>query len=742
MSIIEKNSQPFEPYARLLNIIGDQLITDKKVAVIEIIKNSYDADAQNVKVRFFNLGNYGKSYLTELEQPYIEIEDDGEGMTSEIIKNVWMRPATPVKIDKRKRNKSFTNRGRKIQGEKGIGRFAIHKLGEKIELFSKTEESDEIKLTLDFTEYDPEKIDLFNQPPTDYKLLKDVPNIWIIQAPPEKIQINGTLIRIFNLRERWDKNDLQELFQAVSKLIPPYDPKAKEFAIDIAKDFVIEISIDGSIFTAANNITFEEILESAPFRINGEISNNGELNLFYNSSLTNRKLKRTISIFDKEKLSNAGYDLHSNKQGKWFSRIREMNRTPNCGDFKFSLYAFDLTNREQLTRDMREFVKDNFIYVLRDGVRVFPFGEREYDWLELDKKRSVERAGFFPSYNDLIGFIYITREGNQYLLDATSRQGMRNIDGAYDDFKHYVLSIAEIFNAECKIDKLHVKIEKERPVKEASDILKKSYETLSNSLKKMNDIDTLQKANKFLDTYNEHTKLIKERMEIVEDLAGLGMAVEKASHDALMLLSKMRGNLKDFKIKTKNHDFTNTELLTLLNELDENLNFVYDEMQVIQPLFKFQRKAIQEVSIYQSIEKVTKYFRREIENKIVLKVLKDKDIVVKTNNGLVLQTIINILDNALYWVNKNQTKEKEIVFKINTKNSTLIIADNGPGIREDITPMIFQEFFSLKADGRGLGLYIVKEILLRISAEISIIQNNNHKLLPGANFLIKFKKEI
>ena len=76
MAIIEHSSMPFRPYARLMNVIGDQLITDKKVAVIEIIKNSYDADASVVKVRFCNMSNVGYNGLPKEEQAYIEIEDE------------------------------------------------------------------------------------------------------------------------------------------------------------------------------------------------------------------------------------------------------------------------------------------------------------------------------------------------------------------------------------------------------------------------------------------------------------------------------------------------------------------------------------------------------------------------------------------------------------------------------------------------------------------------------------------
>jgi len=162
MAIIQQDSMPFRPYARLMNIIGDQLITDKKVAVIEIIKNSYDADAKSVKVRFINMQNVNYNDLPIEDQAYIEIEDNGVGMSLDIIQNVWLRPATPNKLDKKKNKQLRTPLGRIIQGEKGIGRFAIHKLGEKIHLYTKAENENEIKLEMNFSEFNPENSNLFN----------------------------------------------------------------------------------------------------------------------------------------------------------------------------------------------------------------------------------------------------------------------------------------------------------------------------------------------------------------------------------------------------------------------------------------------------------------------------------------------------------------------------------------------------------------------------------------------------
>lgn len=739
MAIENKGSQPFEPYARLMNIIGDQLITDKKVAVIEVVKNSYDADAEKVQVRFFNIENYGKTYLTEKEQPYIEIEDDGDGMTLDIIRNVWLRPATPSKLDKKKKKLNKTNKGRIIQGEKGIGRFAIHKLGEKIEVYTKSLSHDEVKLEMDFTEFNPEKADLFNQPPDDYKLLNKVFNNWYVNKPPEIVtKDKGTLIRIYNLREQWKENDFEELYKGIQRLIPPIDENAEKLGVNFRQDFNIELFKDGQVYSSEEVTTFKDVIERAQFTMIGKVSKEGVLYMEYKATAPLRNFSREINLLSKEDLSKSNYTSHA--INKWFEKHK---RKPACGAFCFTFYAFDLSKPDKtiLTKDIEQFIKDNFVFVLRDGVRVYPYGEKGIDWLNLDKLRATFKAGQFISYNDLTGFVYISQNDNPLLRDSTNRQGIMNTDGALDDFTNLVTAVTEIFNAEIKIDKNKLELKRNESFKNSTNIIQNSFYSLKASLEKIDNQEVLEKANKFLDTVEKHNSIMKNRMETVEDLAGLGMAVEKASHDALTLLSKMRGNIKDFKIKAKNQDYKNAELISLLNELDESLNFVYDEMQVIQPLFKNQRKAIQDVSVHESIEKVVKYFRREIDGKIDIKILKDQDISVKTNKGLVLQILINLIDNAIYWVNKNETKPKEITIKLKTKDNLLLISDNGPGIREDVVPLVFNEFFSLKSDGRGLGLYIVKEILLRINGEIFVIQEEKDKLLPGANFAVKFNQE-
>ena len=738
MTVIKQNSMPFKPYARLMNILGDQLITSKIVAVIEILKNCYDADSPSAEIRFCNMSNLNFNDLPKEEQAYIEIKDFGYGMSLPTIENVWLRPATPEKLD-RKRQKRTTPKGRVIQGEKGIGRFAIHKLGEKIEVYTKAKNEREIKLEMDFSEFDPDEQNLFNQN-TKHKLLDEVQNTWYVNDPAEEITYeSGTIIRIYNLRESWSKDDFKILYKNIQRLIPPFDANAVNIGVDFKKDFDVDLYIDDNIFSADDVMTFEDVIERAQFTMIGNVNESGVLSFTYKSNTPYRTFDKIINILDKSELSVNGYSVRGTK-----NLIEEITvHTPKCGPFAFTFYAFDLKKPDKtiLNNELKEFIKENFVYVLRDGVRVYPYGEKGIDWLDLDKLRSTYKAGQFISYNDLTGFVYISQEYNPLLKDASNRQGIVNINGAYDDFTSLVTAVTEIFNAEIKIDKLKLELQQKKSFAQTKSKLSSSYADLRQALERINDANVLSAANKFIDTYNSHLSIIEDRMKTVEDLAGLGMAVEKSSHDSLRLLMIMKGNIKDIIYRIKKDSYIKEEIISLLTDLDENLTLVYDDMQMIQPLFKIQRTAIKEVSVLECIKKVVRYFRYEIEGKIETNISEIKeDLIVSTNTGLILQVLINIIDNAIFWLNETDNHNKKLYFEINPVERTIVIADNGNGIREDVVPLVFNEFVSMKTNGRGLGLYIVRELLFRINAEVYILENDKDKILPGANFIIKFNQ--
>ena len=105
-----------------------------------------------------------------------------------------------------------------------------------------------------------------------------------------------------------------------------------------------------------------------------------------------------------------------------------------------------------------------------------------------------------------------------------------------------------------------------------------------------------------------------------------------------------------------------------------------------------------------------------------------------------MQLLINLFDNAVYWLITPEVVDRKIVVTLDGNNGQLIFSDNGPGIREDDKPFIFEAFYSGKEDGRGLGLYIARQLLQRMGYSISLADIPSENVLNGANFVINFIK--
>jgi len=136
----------FKPKARLILQLGDRLIANEKIAISEIVKNSYDACARKVTVTMNDIDNPDKGEIIIL--------DNGKGMDLDILENVWMEPGTDYKEKQLENNKlsecSSLSNDEKFSrlpiGEKGIGRFGVHKLGNKIEYDVPTKSDSKIKI--------------------------------------------------------------------------------------------------------------------------------------------------------------------------------------------------------------------------------------------------------------------------------------------------------------------------------------------------------------------------------------------------------------------------------------------------------------------------------------------------------------------------------------------------------------------------------------------------------------------
>ena len=223
-------------------LLGRELITDRITALFELMKNSYDANSENVVVEFFNVGD--EKYIDSK----IIIKDNGDGMTFKELKNGWMVVGTNYKRIKKITDKPYY---RKIIGEKGIGRFAVDKLGSKLTLKTKPLGSSVwFVLEVDWKKY--EKL----AEKTKEKYFTDIPNrMWYENS--EK-STKGTELIITNVNELWTLEDIKRAYKELSKLISPFNNLSPPFNIELEsneyKDFESKFVNNESIKYASFDI--------------------------------------------------------------------------------------------------------------------------------------------------------------------------------------------------------------------------------------------------------------------------------------------------------------------------------------------------------------------------------------------------------------------------------------------------------------------------------------------------------
>lgn len=728
-----------KPYARLITMLGDQLIKNELVAIVELVKNAYDADADWAKITFVDFNND----FSANSKSKIIIEDDGYGMSREIIVNHWLNPATPDKKI-RKSDEKTTKRGRIMQGEKGIGRFAIFKLGKKITITSRREnESLEGTLIYDFSKYDEDFLTENNE--NKQLFLEDL-NVDFYQHEPQRIiqkdivlenkktqrKPNGTIIEISCLKGRWSKRIIDNLTNDFGKMQPIFfsdnatpDITVNDFNIYVYKDDepypvisnynkTIADLIDRKAVLKVTDGLYDENNAAISFNINGE----HKCLDFYDSEI-NR-----INIFENE-FKNPDYKTE-------------------CGNFKFQFYVFDFMGDSEskyyLSRDEKNKIKEHRIYLYRDGMRVFPYGNPEDDWLQIDVLRGTSRASDFLSNNQVIGCVFISQEENRKLKDKTNREGLIEEGQALFDFttllriilKYIRKSPYEKYNIEKKKKIEFREIQKDKPQKVFYELRYK----ISNNHEAVNLIDTYEKA------YKIEKNVLHDRIKKVENLAAVGLSVETASHDVMLLLKKAIEQLDNLAIQmTRTGNVDIDSIYSRVSGIRGTLGFVESQTKDIQLLFPSTKTKTKNLKIKEIIDKVVQLYNRAFrENNIRYNVFEiGSPLIVKTTDAVLLQVFINLFDNALYWL--KYTSDKKVEIYLNGNENQVVFSDNGPGIKNDDLPYIFEAFFSGKGDeGRGLGLYIARQLLERYDYSINVAEFNKDKKLSGANFVIDFVK--
>lgn len=744
----EPEKLKIRPYARLLTMLGDQLIKNERIALMELVKNAYDADADWVKVSFEGFGEN----LRSRKGAKIVIEDNGEGMNAEVIKKAWMSPATPNKRRERSEDRLTNHKKRVIQGEKGIGRFAMLKLGKRITVTTRPPESrHEYVIVFDFSDYDPEFTTYHGK--ARELFLDDLDAVLQTQTPrvftPRKVKIagtqreagvSGTRIEIDSLKGSWSTAKLQNIEKDALKLQSifsrAFDDRREHPEMQFDVTFYIGNEEQVSQTHAIQQL--QDLMQSsAVLKIqNGLYDADAHKFLF---TINDKKRERDFDEFRGIRWCNARF-------GKGGAPDK---RYPKCGSFRFAFYVFDLKADPEsafyLDRDAVELIKQHRVYLYRDGIRVYPYGDPNDDWLEIDILRGTVSAAEFISNDQIIGCIDITHAGNPELKDKTSREGLVGEGEEPEDFIATIQTFLRYVRQE-HFDKYRIDVRRRREQRaiEEQRVDANIGKLLEHAAQTGNET-TRALAMNVERAFRVERSFLERRAETTEHLAAVGIAVETSSHDLMLMMTRA---FNEFDVLTNvalGRGQKCAECFDDLQKVRGMLHFVERRMHDIQSLFKSSKQRPHNIKVLEILDKVAQIYHNTFErkeNKILLDVLElQPPLITKCTDAVLMQLFINLFDNSLYWLQDKPLGKRLIRVHIDGDRQCVLYADNGPGIPAENRPYIFQPFFSTKEEGRGLGLYIARQLLDRLGYSIELADSKRDRLLEGACFVINFAKQ-
>jgi signal transduction histidine kinase len=764
----------FTADVHLISVLGEQLIASEKVGVLELIKNAYDAGASYCRVRIENIPSLPKIDETEyffpnLPGPVIIIEDDGLGMTREVIENGWLRPASTIKTIikediKREREEAVQKgklgsynklisqirkeRGGRIPlGEKGVGRFASARLGRYLRLITKVKEIDyEYFFDIDWNLFDV----------TDGKV-RDLDTIGVTlsrQMPSRDYgeKGSGTQLIIYGGRDgfSWDEKIIKDLQRSIVSLNSPFPSPTSS---KLTQSFLayLECPQIGKFSTDNPSMNF-----TSTFSFDGLVGENGEMDYI----LKFRPPKNVPMAI--EEITEKNYDLRKADIEYWKNSKGGDLRKPECG--LFFLHVDVWYRRDPWINtsgpDGKAFVDylTNFggISIFRDGVNIFPaeWGA-ESDWLGLSKRHI--KQGFRLSYYNMIGNLEIDQVENIYLNDKTDREGLIE-NRAFIDLTKLVHAIVatvietKFIGKRDEYSNLIAKVTRDPKIlknyalqgQKIIDEINEKYPVDDDPYRFLEEIgDRGERSQKLINLSNslknlqKSIELIEEAQDLLTEQAGYGMAVAVSVHEIAKIVTNFYEGVS-YLLKSK------TPEPEKLHDLQEASVSLQSELKRLSPLRAIKNETPIVFEITKPINYVIEMFRSRIEKAgIKVEVNWKESFKIYGRYGALIQIFSNFFDNSCYWLTMVPMGQRKIKLHIDPLNRVVIFADSGQGIDEIILPYLFQPGYSLRVPPSGLGLYICRYYMRNIKGDVyQTINKERLRDMEGAQFTLDFMKVL
>ena len=727
MPEISEDTLRFRPKARIIRTIGDQLISGPEAAVIELVKNAYDADANFAEIRFTPPLQAGRGRIS--------ITDDGHGMSLDDIRLKWMEPATASKV----KDRLSPGKERKMMGSKGIGRFAAAKLGAKMALTS----------TVCTTEGNVSVL----IPELDWSIFSDdvyLSDIAIDCLVQEATNPTGTMIEIIELHEDWTKERLSKLYSELRRLISPFSASQEE-----DEDFRVYLDLsdcdrsstgfdpqdifedddadrrDGSYCGQGHRVHPFPLLSTCDYELSGTLSADGS----FEGSFTIHRAGRSAEAI---KMRGIGI-MRSESAGTVEVQLYLFDREANALKSNMRKAGIgDVTARE--ARRLLDSISGVAIY--REGFRVRPYGDPENDWLALDSRR-VQDPSLRIGHNQVAGYLKIEGEQESKLFERSSREGFED-NAAFQNLAKLIKRLlAEV-------------VEPKRFDFRARAGISRSRATTFDELKELSELRRTRRlisllkpgqreeAEGIIDKESRRLSIrveaMRQRQRVLEAQSSLGAILAEVLHEGSPEATFIQKTAERMKVRLKTfltgddggraREFYSERVPQLKASADKLVRL----FGALSPLAGGRRR---QPSLFYPEDKIEDALALFENHKVEFKVETTAKGMEFLGHSEDLSTaMVNIVGNAIHWLEATDVASPlvQITLSRSEEGGHVFIEDNGPGVPDEFAERIFEVGFTLKDGGTGLGLSIAQEALARSGGKLRF--HPEHE--SGAMFEIVF----
>lgn len=685
------SSLNFTVDSALLKELGERLVGKPHIALAELVKNSYDADATQVTVKF------------EPRRDSIVVKDDGNGMDLEQFTNYWMRIGSP-----HKQREAVSERfGRPLTGSKGVGRLAAQFLAGRLSMSTTPIKNvDGLVASVDWDK--AVKAGDLTHATVDYNILNRID------------RQNGTEIRLEGLRHGWEANDFRDLAKEIWWLQPPFRRPAAENG---GQGFEIKFESPERDYSDTFDRQLRAILDIWQARLVGKNSN-GKVNL----SLE----------FAGEQPQTVTFDIPDCKL--------------NAGDFEIRIYHLEKRQPHGIkVREARQYFKDyGGIHVYDAGFRLPYYGTAQSDWLRIEADHShrlnasqllptnlqVDRGlNFLPTVERMFGVVNVNTSKERDLTIQITRDRLAQ-SRAYENLV-FMLRWAIDFYA----------MEEARRAAKAKDLLS-SVEPTSGKAEKLNaaieahrkDIPpkvykALKKSvNEVIVAAEEQTEVSAVRIGLLGSLATAGISTLAYQHELQKQLTAIDGIIEDLG----SLEIRDSDLRFKIQDLRSRLNGWVKRAKDTQALFSYlaeeenrsKRLRMSAFEVLDDVKTQTSTLARGIE--LELEDVDKKLLLPKGTFAEWTAIFQNVIINAFNAVLDASERRIRCSSRKAGKSREILIEDTGTGVNLKTANRLFEPFVreskiskarqALGYGGTGLGLTIVKLVAGTLGCTVEFVR--------------------